>query len=218
METRESEGLPLSGIAIILLLLGAFFLRETPLTGSRPGGPPVPHHDPEGAQRVPARLWQDPVGAVRRFRAARSDQKADTDPAAPVVEFGKLEIEESGDVGDFPRLAAAIERSFSEGTDVTVFGVAIFGGPTPRIGRCGCAPATPCSPPWGPSALTRKIHPTSATSASPGFRGLRHRPLSRRRDPASPASPPRRLRGPQQPAGASNQTRRNRRGAGIQAA
>lgn len=129
METREGEGLPLSGIAIILLLLGAFFLRETPLTGSRPGGPPVPHHDPEGAQRVPARLWQDPVGAVRRFRAARSDQKADTDPAAPVVEFGKLEIEESGDVGDFPRLAAAIERSLSEGTDVTVFGVAIFGGP-----------------------------------------------------------------------------------------
>lgn len=66
METREGEGLPLSGIAIILVLLGAFFLRETPLTGSRPGGPLVPHHDPEGAQRVPARLWLEDESLASR--------------------------------------------------------------------------------------------------------------------------------------------------------
>jgi hypothetical protein len=129
VETRESEGLPLSGIAIILVLLGAFFLREPPLTGSRPGGPPVPRHDPEGAQRVPARLWQDPVGAVRRFLAAQSGQRAVADTGAPVIELGGLEVEKSGELGNFPSLAAAIERSLSEGRDVTVFGVAIFGGP-----------------------------------------------------------------------------------------
>lgn len=67
---KEDSGLPLSGVVLLLTILGVIFVQQIPLKPMRPftpqqGAGPRAY----GEQVVPARLWQDPFGAVRNYRA-----------------------------------------------------------------------------------------------------------------------------------------------------
>jgi len=66
-----SGGWPGNGVVMLLLVaMGAFFLREAPLEGSRPAANEPRLEQRFGEQDIDARLWQDPFGAVARARDA----------------------------------------------------------------------------------------------------------------------------------------------------
>ncbi|XHS76516.1 hypothetical protein ACFJGW_12330 [Burkholderiaceae bacterium UC74_6] len=75
-ESKPGGGaFPSNGIvAVVLLVAGALFVREAPLQNTRPASNEarLERRDTGGTkaeQNVEARLWQDPLGAVAKFRA-----------------------------------------------------------------------------------------------------------------------------------------------------
>lgn len=59
-------------IALALGALGIFAINKHPLQDTRPAEPPAPiyWHSPSEIQDIEARLWDDPLAAVARVRAA----------------------------------------------------------------------------------------------------------------------------------------------------
>jgi hypothetical protein len=77
----QSPGMPSTTlIALALGALGLFAFNKRPLQDTRPAEPPAPiyWHGPVEIQDIEARLWEDPLAAVARVRAA--------DPAHDVSE------------------------------------------------------------------------------------------------------------------------------------
>lgn len=78
MDKESRAGLVgLSGngwVAVLLLAAGALVFRDRPLEGSRPAADEPRLIQRQAVQEVDARLWQDPFGAVLRFRAVARER------------------------------------------------------------------------------------------------------------------------------------------------
>jgi hypothetical protein len=69
----QTPGMPSTTlIALALGALGIFAFNKRPLQDTRPAEPPAPiyWHSPSEIQDIEARLWEDPLAAVARIRAA----------------------------------------------------------------------------------------------------------------------------------------------------
>ncbi len=122
MEPRDGDQLPFSGLAIILLVLGVMFLQEPVLKGSRPATPSLGTQEVADPKQVPARLWEDPLAAVRKHRSQL--------PVTAIDMGAMIVAEERSSVPKAPssvdELAHALQES--EPGRLTVLGVSIDGG------------------------------------------------------------------------------------------
>jgi hypothetical protein len=72
MADKDSSG-PVGGnltsiLAVVMLVVGAVWVTQVPLEGTRPPNPEAPYRHPGGLQEVDARMWEDPFDAVERYR------------------------------------------------------------------------------------------------------------------------------------------------------
>ncbi len=68
MNGQNDPALPLTSITIVLAILGVLIVQQIPLTPSRPSVPGDSGHEKiVSPHDVPARLWQDPLAAARKF-------------------------------------------------------------------------------------------------------------------------------------------------------
>ncbi len=122
MEPRDGDQLPFSGLAIILLVLGVVFLQKPALKGSRPETPSIGTQAVSDPKEVPARLWEDPLSAVRKYQSSASPEVTE------LASFTRLQ----GGPGSlaFPSALeelAKVIRNTERGR-LTVLGVSIVGG------------------------------------------------------------------------------------------
>ncbi|SCK56655.1 hypothetical protein VAR608DRAFT_5905 [Variovorax sp. HW608] len=121
-ESKSGSSLPSNGIvAIVLLAAGVLFVREVPLETTR-----LPVNEPRleqhyAKQDIDARLWQDPFGAVARYR---TDLRKNGQ--------GRLEGEDRlRTAEELAKDVADVRRRFPPGEDrqVQVLAVMLPGGP-----------------------------------------------------------------------------------------
>ena len=76
-ESNQSPKIPASGWLLVLFALGAFWVKDIPLQGSRPADQARRIDKYQATQDVDARLWQDPLAVIdQEDAAARSAAKA----------------------------------------------------------------------------------------------------------------------------------------------
>ena len=71
-QNQENYGTQLAGIMVILVALGTILLQKLPLESARPVVRQASKPTTYTVEDVPARLWQDPLEVVRRYRRSRS--------------------------------------------------------------------------------------------------------------------------------------------------
>ncbi|MDJ0860628.1 MAG: hypothetical protein QNJ82_00135 [Gammaproteobacteria bacterium] len=122
MEPRDGDQLPFSGLAIILLVLSVVFLQKPALKGARPETPSAGMQAVSDPKEVPARLWEDPLSAVRKYQSG----------ARPgITEFASFTRSQGDRIplavpSALKDLAKAIRNR--ERGRLTVLGVSIVGG------------------------------------------------------------------------------------------
>ena len=55
-------------LAVVMLVVGAVWVTQVPLEGTRPPSPDTLYRHPGSFQEVDARMWEDPFDAVERYR------------------------------------------------------------------------------------------------------------------------------------------------------
>jgi hypothetical protein len=62
-------------LAVVMLVVGAVWVTQAPLEGSRPPTPETVYQPPGSVQDADARMWEDPFDAVERYRKRNDTQQ-----------------------------------------------------------------------------------------------------------------------------------------------
>jgi hypothetical protein len=114
-DDNKSRVLPISGLLLMFAALGVMIYNKAPLEGSRPPDPEIR----EQAQKVKARLWQDP------FLAVLHDPNTSNSPGFCLFT--------SCNSFKLPRVLS--EQFIKKKSKVTVVGVMVFGAPYAEEGE-----------------------------------------------------------------------------------
>jgi hypothetical protein len=79
-DSSSPAGGNLTGIlAVVMLVVGAVWVTQVPLEGSRPPNPDAIYRHPGSLQDVDARMWEDPFDAVERYRKREQAEERGTE-------------------------------------------------------------------------------------------------------------------------------------------
>ena len=90
-EQNDKSKVPLTGVFVLVALLGGLWAYQGPLQSSRPVTKHAETHVIKGDEHVQARLWQDPFEAVEAHLAKEKEREKDNaHPAFLLIEgFGQ---------------------------------------------------------------------------------------------------------------------------------
>lgn len=131
---REGSGLPLSGFALLIAIVGVIYWQHVPLESLRPEVPQAPlAQQVLGGEVVRARLWQDPFAAVVKYKETTGEQRlSPRDSKQETNQNPGLSTTQSPDSPphSISALRSEIKKALVDSnTSVTILAVNVFGGP-----------------------------------------------------------------------------------------
>ncbi|MBX9810202.1 MAG: hypothetical protein K2Y16_01120 [Burkholderiales bacterium] len=125
-DNKDGPGLPIGGIAAILVFVTGIVVQQFPLESTRPAPPETSRNRFVGIQDVRARLWQDPFEVV----ALHQTGKSETHTLWPY----RINSEAlATNVHDTAYIRQIVRKELAKNANsVTLLGVMVFGGPYPE--------------------------------------------------------------------------------------